>query len=232
MNILLVEDETRVADFIRRGLKGEGWTVAHVPDGEQALEMLALETFDVVILDLMLPGISGQDVCRKMRARRNFTPVLMLTALQAEDERVKGLEVGADDYLPKPFGFDELTARIKALHRRQNAYAATLEDPVLKLGDICFDKGALSVHVGGEALNLTTKEREMLRLLMSSPNKVLSRERILSTVWRVNEDPMTNVVDVYIGRLRKKLGTCGAEIKTVRGIGYRIVESPPEGSCG
>ncbi len=232
MNILLVEDETRVADFIRRGLKGEGCTVTHVSDGEQALKMLDSEAFDVVILDLMLPGVSGQDVCRKMRSKRNYTPVLMLTALQAEDERVKGLESGADDYLPKPFGFDELTARVKALHRRQNAYAAGLDNPVIRLGDISFDKGSLSVQVGGEDLDLTYKEREMLRLLISSPDKVLSRERILSTVWGVNEDPMTNVVDVYIGRLRKKLGACGAEIKTVRGIGYRIVESSSERRCG
>ncbi len=223
MNILLVEDESRVADFIQRGLKGEGWTVTHVPDGEQALEMLASETFDVMILDLMLPGISGQDVCRKMRARSNHTPVLMLTALDAADERVKGLEIGADDYLAKPFDFDEFTARIKALHRRQHAYAVTLDDPIICFGDIRFDKRALTVDVDGGVLNLTSKEREILRLLISNPEKALSRERILSTVWSVNEDPMTNVVDVYIGRLRKKLGACGAEIQTVRGIGYRIV---------
>jgi len=230
MNILLVEDETRVADFIRRGLKGEGWTVAHVPDGEQALELLASETFDVMVLDLMLPGISGQDVCRKLRARNNHTPVLMLTALDATDERVKGLEVGADDYLAKPFDFDELIARIKALHRRQNAYAPTLDDPVIRVGGIHFNRNAMSVEVNGQILDLTAKEREMLRLFISSPDKVLSRERIISTVWSVNEDPMTNVVDVYVGRLRKKLGACGAEIQTVRGIGYRIIEKPSDKS--
>ena len=134
MNILLVEDEARVADFIQRGLRGEGWTVTHASDGEQALNMLSTEAFDVLVLDLMLPGISGQDVCRKMRARRNHTPVLMLTALSAADERVSGLDAGADDYLAKPFDFDELMARIKALHRRRNAYAQSLEDPVIKLG--------------------------------------------------------------------------------------------------
>ncbi len=121
MNILLVEDEARVADFIQRGLKGEGWAVTHVPDGEQALDMLTSRTFDVMILDLMLPGVSGQDVCRKMRAQRDQTPVLMLTALDGMDERIKGLELGADDYLTKPFDFDELMARVKALRRRQNA---------------------------------------------------------------------------------------------------------------
>ncbi len=228
MNILLVEDESRIAAFIVRGLKGEGWTVTHVPDGEQALEMLATESFDVVALDLMLPGISGQDVCRKMRARKNHTPVLMLTALETTDERVKGLELGADDYLAKPFDFSELVARLKALHRRQNAYAATLDDPVIKFGLIRFDKQALLVEVDGRGLDLTSKEREMLRLLIANPAKVLSRERIISTVWSVNDDPMTNVVDVYIGRLRKKLGACGAEIQTVRGVGYRMVEDAPD----
>ena len=225
MNILLVEDEARVADFIQRGLRGEGWTITHVSDGEQALDMLATETFDVLVLDLMLPGISGQDVCRKMRARRNHTPVLMLTALDAADERIAGLDAGADDYLAKPFDFDELMARLKALHRRQNAYAQTLDDPIMKLGSITFNKKSLSIEVDGRPVELTSKEREMLRLLISNPDKVFSRERIISTVWSVNEDPMTNVVDVYIGRLRKKLGECGVQILTVRGVGYRMVEA-------
>lgn len=224
MNILLVEDEMRVADFVVRGLKTEGWSVTHAPDGEIALDLLADDRFDVVLLDLMLPGISGQDVCRKMRARKNHTPVLMLTALDAVEERIGGLRIGADDYLAKPFDFDELIARITALHRRTHDYEGREEATILSCGDITFDREALTVAVAGQPVELTAKERDILNLLMSNPNKVFARERILSRVWSVNEDPMTNVVDVYIGRLRKKLGDDAGLIQTVRGSGYRISE--------
>lgn len=222
MNILLVEDEARVADFILRGLKSEGWLVTHAPSGESALNLLADDTFDVVLLDLMLPGISGQDVCRKMRARKNHTPVLMLTALDAVEERISGLGLGADDYLAKPFDFDELVARITALHRRTHDYEDAEEATILRCGDIRFDCHAMTVAVADQPVELTAKERDILSLLLSNPNKVFGRERILSRVWSVNEDPLTNVVDVYIGRLRKKLGDSGRLIQTVRGSGYRI----------
>lgn len=224
MNILLVEDEMRVADFVVRGLKAEGWSVTHAPDGEIALTMLADDPFDVVLLDLMLPGISGQDVCRKMRARENHTPVLMLSALDAVNERIGGLLMGADDYLTKPFDFDELVARVTALHRRTHDYETGKQPTCMTCGDITFDREALTVAVGGRPVELTAKERDILNLLMSNPNKVFARERILSRVWSVNEDPMTNVVDVYIGRLRKKLGDDATMIQTVRGAGYRIAE--------
>lgn len=225
MNLLLVEDETRVADFVMRGLKAEGWMVTHAGDGETALLLMAEDTFDVVLLDLMLPGISGQDVCRKMRARKNHTPVLMLTALDSVDERIGGLQVGADDYLPKPFDFDELVARVNALHRRKREYEDEASSKIMICGEITFDTEALTVAVSGDQVELTAKEREILNLLMSNPNKVFARERILSRVWSVNEDPMTNVVDVYIGRLRKKLGDRAAVIQTVRGSGYRISDA-------
>ncbi|MGH1484377.1 MAG: response regulator transcription factor [Geminicoccales bacterium] len=222
MNVLLVEDETRVADFVRRGLKGEGWTVEHAPDGETALEFMEQRSFDIVILDLMLPGISGQDVCRKMRARGNYTPILMLTALDSMDERVAGLRLGADDYLPKPFGFDELVARMIALIRREKDFKGISNQSVLSHEGLSFNMQSLVVTVDGSPVDLTGKEREILKLLMSNPERVLSRERILNAAWGSQEDPMTNVIDVYVGRLRKKLGTYGELIQTVRGSGYRF----------
>lgn len=222
MNILLVEDETRVADFIRRGLRGEGWVVEHAPDGETALEYLAQQTFDIVILDLMLPGISGIDVCRKMRARDNHTPVLMLTALDAVDERVAGLRVGADDYLPKPFDFDELVARLEALVRRNRNFKNTGSEKTLTHNGLSFDPRSLIATADGQPIDLTAKERDILVLFLSNPDRLLTRERILNVAWGAQADPLTNVIDVYIGRLRRKLGRHGALIQTVRGLGYRF----------
>ncbi|MGZ2255934.1 response regulator transcription factor [Roseobacter sp. A03A-229] len=222
MNILLIEDELRVADFVRRGLKAEGWVVEHASDGEAGLEIMQDRDFDVIILDLMLPGISGQQVCQKMRARSNTTPVLMLTALDSTDERVAGLRLGADDYLPKPFDFDELIARIEALHRRVIGYASDDNDGKLQHEGLVYDSAAMVLTVDGVVVDLSAKERELIAILMASKNRALSRERILNSVWGTHEDPMTNVVDVYIGRLRKKLGPYGGLITTVRGAGYRF----------
>lgn len=222
MNILLVEDETHVADFIQRGLKAEAWIVAHAGDGETALEMMKETRFDIVVLDLMLPGISGQDVCRKMRARRNFTPILMLTALDAVDEKVDGLRLGADDYLAKPFDFDELVARIQALARRATEFKASGDAPVLSCGGLKFDTRSLIASIGDEVVELTAKERDILKLLLLNADRVITRERILNAVWSAQEDPLTNIVDVYIGRLRKKLADDGRMIQTVRGAGYRL----------
>lgn len=222
MNILLVEDETRVADFISRGLKGEGWSVEHAADAEYALECMAQRVFDIVLLDLMLPGMSGQDLCRKMRARKNHTPVLMLTALDAVDERVDGLRLGADDYLPKPFDFDELVARIQALVRRYQGFRKAAEGETVVHRGLVFDTRSLVVLADEREVELTGKERDILLLFMSNVGRVLARERILNAVWSTQEDPLTNVVDVYVGRLRKKIGPYGGLIKTVRGLGYRF----------
>lgn len=222
MNLLLVEDEKAVADFIRRGLKAEGWLIEHVEDGETALDRLKENEFDVVVLDLMLPGISGQDVCRKMRARKNFTPILMLTALDARDELVEGLRLGADDYLTKPFDFDELIARLESLNRREQQYRSGQNEHVISCGELEIDRQSLIVRLAGAVIDLTAKEREILTLLATNSGRVISRERILNTIWDASEDPLTNVVDVYVGRLRKKLGTHGDLIQTVRGIGYRV----------
>ncbi|WP_171173389.1 response regulator transcription factor [Ruegeria sp. HKCCD8929] len=222
MNILLVEDEARVADFIRRGLAAEGWSIDHAASGEDALEHATANTYDVILLDLMLPGIQGQDVCRKLRARKSKTPVLMLTALDSPEEKVEGLKIGADDYLPKPFDFDELIARVEALHRRANGYAADLGDTVITCGTLTFDRTSLQVSIAGEEIQLSKKERDLLLLFLTNTGRVLSRERILNAVWGLNADPLTNVVDVYVGRLRRKIGAEGQRIVTLRNVGYRM----------
>jgi DNA-binding response OmpR family regulator len=228
VNVLLVEDEARVADFVQRGLKAEGWSVSVAPTGESALLMIADACFDVIVLDLILPGISGQDVCRRLRAKKNRTPILMLSALADVEDRVAGLRMGADDYLPKPFDFDELMARIEALARRSGGFEEAVATPeVLIAGALSFDTRSLEVRCGDTPISLTPKERDLLKLFLSGPRKIFSRERILSTLWGISEDPQTNVVDVYIGRLRRKLGPCGEPIETVRGAGYRYAENDP-----
>ena len=223
MHILVVEDEARVAEFIQSGLKSEGWTVTVAADGESGLELVEHEHFDVVVLDLMLPGISGHDVCRRMRARKDLTPVLMLSALSRVDDLVAGLRLGADDYLGKPFDFDELLARIEALARRRRAFKETDDDGrVLQVGPIHFDTQSLQTRCDDVQVELTNKEREILKLFLGSPGRVFSRERILNAAWGACADPLNNVVDVYVARLRKKLGPRGEMIETVRGAGYRF----------
>lgn len=222
MNILLVEDEARVADFIRRGLSAEGWAVDHAADGEDALEHAASNNYDVILLDLMLPGIQGQDVCRKLRARKWKTPILMLTALDSPEEKVDGLKMGADDYLAKPFDFDELIARVEALHRRATGYTSDAGEAVLTSGSLTFDRSSLQVTVDGTEIELSKKERDLLLLFLTNNGRVLSRERILNSVWGLNADPLTNVVDVYVGRLRRKIGAEGERIVTLRNVGYRM----------
>ncbi|HOV04502.1 MAG TPA: response regulator transcription factor [Hyphomicrobiales bacterium] len=222
MNILLVEDETRVADFIRRGLKAEGHNVEHSPDGETALDLMRAYSFDVVILDLMLPGISGTEVCQRMRARGDTTPMLMLTALDALDERIAGLRAGADDYLPKPFDFEELLARLEALYRRAAKFSADGDVGIISHAGLRFDSKSQKFFVDGCEVELSAKERDLAVLLLGNVGRALSRERILNTVWGTQSDPMTNIVDVYIGRLRKRFGPYGGRIVTLRGSGYRL----------
>lgn len=222
MNILLIEDQQRVADFIRMGLGAEGWSVDHVLNGEVGLNRAEATSYDVILLDLMLPSIQGQDVCRMLRSRGITTPILMLSALDAPEEKVEGLRLGADDYLTKPFNFDELIARIEALFRRAKGYALQESAPLIELGAISFDRGSMRVTLDGVEVALSKKERDLLYFFMSNIGRVMSRERILNAVWGVNTDPMTNVVDVYIGRLRRKLGSEGGRIVTLRNVGYRM----------
>lgn len=219
MNLLIVEDESRVADFLRRGLKAEGWSVEHAADGECALEALRGGCFDVVLLDLMLPGISGHDVCRRMRAQGNQTPILMLTALDGTAACISGLRLGADDYLTKPFDFEELLARIEALNRRGKSVGANHRASNVGLS---FDAEGLKVCVDGIEIELSVKERELMVLFFANPGRALSRERILNAVWGAQEDPLTNVIDVYVARLRRKIAPYGTAIVTLRGAGYRF----------
>lgn len=222
MNILVVEDESRVADFLLRGLKAEGWLVEHADSGETALDYMKQRDFDLIVLDLMLPGIGGLDVCQKMRARGNLTPVLILSALDSTEERVAGLRMGADDYLTKPFEFDELIARIEALVRRHHSFSDEHTDSIKRYRQLVVNTRSMTVTIDSEEIEMTAREREMLLLFMSNQGTVIARERILNTLWGAQADPMTNVIDVYIGRLRRKLGDYGKEIRTVRGHGYRF----------
>ncbi len=224
MSLLVVEDDTRVADFLIRGLKAEGYGVDHAENGLLGHDMALATSYDLIILDLMLPEMHGLDVCQELRKSGVFTPIIMLTAMDTLEDRIEGLRLGADDYLPKPFAFDELLARIEAQLRR----AARFEQPreIVQVGDLSLNLETLDVYRANEMIELTAKELAILELLMRSPGKVFSRERILSNVWGTNVDPLTNIVDVYIGKLRKKIDADrdGSVLKTIRGRGYKIVD--------
>ena len=226
MNILIVEDDTRVVDFLSRGLQAEGYRVNIARTGSEGFEMASTWEFDLVLLDLMLPGMHGTDVCQELRARRVLTPILMLTAMDSMQDKVEGLRLGADDYLTKPFDFEELLARIEALIRRNRNFSE--KPPRLQVADLSFDRETLQVRRGDCVIELTAKELALLELLMSAPGRVFSRERILNNVWGHAEDPLTNIVDVYIRRLRSKIDAHSelSLIKTVRGIGYKLGEGP------
>lgn len=224
MNVMLVEDDVRVADFLERGLRAEGYTVEVARTGRQGLAMIKALVPDLVILDLMLPELSGLEVCQELRAARILVPVLMLTAMDSVNDKVAGLRMGADDYMTKPFAFEELLARIETLSRR--ASGASNLSPLIVVGDVSFNRDTLEVRRGDRLIELTAKELALLELLMSAPGNVFSRARILSAVWGLSSDPLTNVVDVYIRRLRAKLddGTARSLIQTNRGFGYKIVD--------
>jgi len=223
MNLLLVEDDERVRRFVVKGLETEGFRVSVAEDGPTGLEKALNGEHDVIVLDVMLPGMNGHEVCRQIRTARRNTPVLMLTALCSTEDKVEGLRGGADDYLTKPFDFDELIARLEALARRAgNAMQAAPE--CITVGDVVIERDARRVRRGSTEIELTSKEYQLLDLLAGSPGKVLSRARILNKVWGYDTDPLTNVVDVYVRRLRAKLGwdlECGY-IRTVRNYGYRL----------
>ena len=223
MSILLVEDDLRVADFLIRGLEAEGHSVAHAKDGPEGYARATSENFDVLVLDVMLPGFSGKELCRKQRLRGLATPILMLTAMDATEDKIDGLRGGADDYLTKPFDFDELLARVEALARRGRGFEAGQPLRVV-IGEVSLDRDAMEIRKSGRVVELTAKEYQLLDLLMSAPGKVMSRTRILNKVWGYDSDPLTNVVDVYIRRIRAKLELDpeAGLIRTVRGYGYKI----------
>ena len=222
MHILVIEDDSRVADFLSRGLRAERHTVQLAKNGIEGLALARSGEYSIILLDVMLPGIDGIELCQTLRGERRNMPVLMLTALSTVENRVSGLRCGADDYLTKPFAFEELLARIDALCRRSGQLTEVIS--LLTVGDLVFDREKMRVERAGRFVSLTARELAMLELLMRYPGRLYSRERILSNVWGVNEDPLTNVVDVYISRLRAKVDT-GHDlqlIKTVRGLGYKI----------
>jgi DNA-binding response OmpR family regulator len=224
VTLLLVEDDARVADFLLRGLEAEGYTVAHAVDGPSGLARASSgEPYEMMIVDVMLPGFSGRELTRRLRAGGHTTPVLMLTAMDAVEDKIEGLRGGADDYLTKPFDFDELLARIEALIRRGRGFEAK-PDPRLIVRDLVLDRESMEVRRGDRLVELTGKEFQLLELLMSAPGKVLSRTRILNKVWGYDSDPLTNVVDVYIRRIRAKLelDSDSGLIRTVRGYGYKL----------
>lgn len=221
--LLLLEDEPRIAAFVERGLAAEGYAVTVVATGAAAIEAGLTGGHDLIVLDVMVPDVSGMEVCERLRAGGVATPILMLTARDADEDIVEGLSRGADDYLAKPFAFDVFLARLSALQRRGGVLTDEIPARTVSLGALVLDGGRRQGDIGGASLDLTRLEFDILWLLASDPSRVHSRERILSSAWAADADPMTNVVDVYIARLRKKLERPGApRIVTVRGIGYRI----------
>jgi len=222
MAILMVEDDDRISGFVKRGLEAEGYFVDVAGNGKEALQVASSSVYDLVLLDLMLPDMSGQEICRRLRIAGIKTPILMLTAMDGLEDKVEGLRIGADDYLTKPFAFEELIARIQALLRRTQGYHQELVE--LVVGDLVLNRESRTVHRDGRQIDLTAKEFSLLDYLMANENKVLSREKILNNVWGYNSDPLTNVVEVYIRNLRRKIDSDGSLplIKTSRGFGYKI----------
>ncbi len=222
MHILVVEDQQRLAYLLRRVLTEERHTVDLAHDGHAGLDLALSDTYDVVILDVMLPGLDGLEICRQMRAEHVMSPVLMLTARGAVEDRVTGLNVGADDYLTKPFAMEELLARINALLRRRDRHFD--ETLYLTVGGLTLDLVRHEARRDGRVIELTAKEFALLEYLMRHPGQVLTRTQITDAVWRYDLEALSNVVDIYIHYLRDKIdhGFSHSLIKTVRGVGYKI----------
>ena len=221
MNILVVEDEALITDFLRRGLEAEGYAVDTAGCGEDALASLRRHPADLVILDVMMPGMDGFEVLGAIRANDAELPVIMLTARGEVADRVRGLDLGATDYLGKPFAFAELLARIRARTRRPAVNGAPAS--TLAVGAVSLDLLSREAEVDGQRVDLSAREFALLAYLMRHPGQVLSRQQILNGVWGYTFDPRSNLVDVYIGYLRRKLTTNGrSPIETVRGMGYRM----------
>ncbi len=220
MRILVIEDEKHIADFIRQGLKEEGYAVDVAYDGEKGYFLAGTESYDVIILDLMIPKIDGLTLCKNLRRDKISIPIIMLTAKHSVDNKVAGLDAGANDYLTKPFAFKELLARIRALLRQSRVETAL----ILQADDLMIDVAAHKTIRGGEEIILTTKEFFLLEFLLQHANEVVTRTAISEHVWDVNFDTTTNVIDVHINALRKKIdsGRKKQLIETIRGRGYMI----------
>ena len=222
MKILIVEDEPNLLSVIRKGLSEKNHDVSAALDGTTAWEMLSNNSFDVIVLDVMLPDINGIELCRRLRAAGNYVPILMLTALNSSENIVAGLNAGADDYMAKPFRFTELEARVNALVRRAGQEHKALENIVIE--DLEIDLRTKSVKRKGETIVLTAKEFNLLHYLAKNSGTILSREKILDNVWNINFDMNTNVVDVYINYIRKKIDKPYSHklIHTIKGLGYVV----------
>jgi DNA-binding response OmpR family regulator len=220
MRVLIVEDDEKIAAFLERGLVANGYQVSLAESGDDGLELARAPETDLVILDLTLPGLDGFAVLRKLRTSRADLPVLVLTARDALDQKVKALDLGADDYMTKPFALDELLARLRALARRSDQRSAD----AIELGDLRLDLLSRRVTRAGSAIDLSSREFALLEYLMRHPGQVLSRVQILAAVWEYDFDPLSNVVDVYVRYLRRKIDVPGQPsfIETVRGAGYRF----------
>lgn len=224
MRILIIEDEPKIAAFIERGLKENAYAVDVAHDGEEGYEWARNFSYDFIILDLMLPKMNGLDVCKRLRYEGNNTNIIMLTSKGAVDDRITGLDAGADDYLVKPFSFGELLARLRAVRRREGDQQRTT---VLKVGDLTLNLVTHQAERSGQLIDLSAKEFALLEILMRHPNQVLSRTLIAEHVWNYDFYNQSNVVDVYIRYLRRKIDDPFETklIQTVRGMGYRLVES-------
>jgi DNA-binding response OmpR family regulator len=220
MRVLLVEDDADVARFIRKGLSEETYAVDVAESGEDAMYLASLNAYDAAILDVMIPPPDGMEVCRRLRKSGSTLPILMLTALDTVDQKITGLDAGADDYLAKPFEFRELLARLRALMRRGGATISA----VVEAGDLQIDTRSHRVTVKGQSLTLTTKEYAVLEYLARNAGRIVTREEIAEHVWNEDYDPFTNLIEVYINRLRRHIETVSARkwIHTVRGAGYML----------
>lgn len=225
MRILVVEDEEKVAGFIRKGLEQSSYTVDVVLNGEDALHHAAVNDYAAIVLDIMLPGLDGLSVVRKLRQGGNSVPVLALTARSTLEDRVQGLDTGCDDYLAKPFAFDELLARLRALLRRQ-ARGGRL--PRLEYGGLTLDPATRVVQRDGRSIELTNKEYALLEMLLRHPGQVFTRTAIMESVWGYDFDTGSNVLEVYMNFLRKKIDHTGSRklLHTVRGVGYVLRDEP------
>jgi len=220
MRLLVVEDDLRLSEVLLRGLREEGYAVDFARDGKTALEQLAINSYDAVVLDVMIPAPNGIEVCRQLRSAKLNTSVLMLTARDAVADRIAGLDCGADDYLVKPFAFNELLARLRALLRRGALTAA----PTLQIGDLRIETASHRVFRGESEIVLTSKEYALLEYLARNPGRVISRSEIAEHVWDENFDPFSNVIEVYVNRLRRKIDSVEPHrIVTRRNEGYMLV---------
>lgn len=217
VRVLIVEDDARIASFVVKGLKQEGYAVDHAPDGDTGLALAAATPYDAAVVDVMLPGLDGLSLVKRLRLQRSELPVLILSARSSVEDRVRGLQAGGDDYLTKPFAFAELSARLQALIRRATR---SPEATRISVGDVTLDLVARAVTVAGRPVELQPREFALLEYLLRNPGRPLTKTMILEHVWDYSFDPQTNVVDVLMSRLRSKVDPEKTRIETVRGVGY------------